>query len=339
MNSHFCPKCEKYVEAYVKKCNESFPVRGEFIEVESSVLYCEKCGNQIFNEEIDERNLQKAYASYRCKHDLLSSQQIKEIRRKYGLSQRSLSRLLGWGDITINRYENGAIQDKAHDNLLRLIADSHNMLDLLHRNPGCLADKASAELEIRIRSAVAAKAGQSMMLCLEDLFDSYVIDEFSGFMKFEIEKFIAMFMFFVANLKLAWKTKINKLLWYADFLHFKEYSCALSGAHYVRLPYGPVPDNYEMIIGYLLSEGSLGKEEVIFGKDKVVEKLVSRTTPDLTIFKESELKVLNYILTEFKDTTSKEISKKSHAEHAFTCTREGQPISYKLAEKLSFSLP
>jgi uncharacterized protein YegP (UPF0339 family) len=44
--------------------------------------------------------------------------------------------LLGFGDVTIHRYENGALQDAAHDRLLRLIREPANLRTLLEGAAG-----------------------------------------------------------------------------------------------------------------------------------------------------------------------------------------------------------
>ena len=53
----------------------------------------------------------------------MQPEEIEKIREQYGLSQKNFARLLGWGDITIHRYESGAIQDDAHNDVLSLIKD------------------------------------------------------------------------------------------------------------------------------------------------------------------------------------------------------------------------
>ena len=45
-------------------------------------------------------------------HDM--SQQIKEIRKHYGLSQQAFARLLGIGEASITRYEKGIAPTKAN---------------------------------------------------------------------------------------------------------------------------------------------------------------------------------------------------------------------------------
>ena len=75
---------------------ERLTIKGEEITVTSTVLVCEKCLNEIFDEELDEANLNAAYSIYRERYHLLPPARIREIREKYGLSQRSLGRILEW---------------------------------------------------------------------------------------------------------------------------------------------------------------------------------------------------------------------------------------------------
>ena len=49
-------------------------------------------------------------------HDM--SQQIKEIRKHYGLSQQAFARLLGIGEASITLYEKGIAPTQANANLI-----------------------------------------------------------------------------------------------------------------------------------------------------------------------------------------------------------------------------
>jgi YgiT-type zinc finger domain len=97
MKSDFCPNCEEYTDVTLRTEREVYNVRGEPIEIEAEVATCPECGSRVFDEELDSRNLEVAYGCYRGKYNLLSPDEIRTIREKYGLSQRALSRLLGWG--------------------------------------------------------------------------------------------------------------------------------------------------------------------------------------------------------------------------------------------------
>ncbi len=106
---HFCYQCDCEQDAIVISKRETFPVKGELIEVVSDVLTCSVCHEELFDEELDGKNLVRAYTEYRNKYNLLSPAQIKEIRSRFG-SERTVATLLGWSQATLVRYEGGASQ-------------------------------------------------------------------------------------------------------------------------------------------------------------------------------------------------------------------------------------
>ena len=80
------------------------------------------------------KHYKKAYKKYRTIHNLLNPEEIKSIREKYDLSQNEFSNLLGWGEKTICRYENGAIQDNVHNDLLKLLKDNDQNIIFLRKS-------------------------------------------------------------------------------------------------------------------------------------------------------------------------------------------------------------
>lgn len=130
----FCPQCGKETDTVIRSIQETYPVKGEDITITAQVWYCESCGCDIWDDELDAQNLLAAYAVYREKHHLLQPAEIKEIRIKYNMSQTAFARVLGMGDKTITRYENGSIADAAQNNLLYLAQQPHNFAELLERN-------------------------------------------------------------------------------------------------------------------------------------------------------------------------------------------------------------
>lgn len=127
----YCEKCDDFVEYEMKNKEETYTLKGEEIQIEAKVAYCKECGKEIFHEELDKENQRKVFDIYRERHNLLSPEDIKETRTKYGLNQREMSRLLGWGEITYHRYENGAAPDSAHNNQLLLMQNPKNVKKLL----------------------------------------------------------------------------------------------------------------------------------------------------------------------------------------------------------------
>ncbi len=101
------------------------PVNGEEVRVPSAAhLSCPKCGNIVLRFQDARRLHQDAIAIYRKKHGLLSADEIRAIRSRFGLTQSNLARLLRLGANTVSRWESGRnVQTAAMDLLLRLIRD------------------------------------------------------------------------------------------------------------------------------------------------------------------------------------------------------------------------
>ncbi|MBA7693286.1 hypothetical protein ES703_101865 [subsurface metagenome] len=340
MKDSFCPNCEEYTETTVRVEKEVYNVRGEPTEIEAEVTICQKCGEKIFDEERDSRNLEKVYSQYREKHNLLSPDQICAIREKYGLSQRALSRLLDWGEITIHRYENGAIQDNVHNSLLRLIEDPQNIQKFFEANRNKLPSYIASRLEKRIASFSQEDKEQAFQISFERLVSHQHVDSTSGFKAYDLEKLKNMILYLVNRLGSVLETKLNKLLWYCDFLHSKETSVSITGAQYIRLPFGPVPNNYERIIG-IMQPDLLNMDEIPFNtKEGIVlgKQFTTLVKPDESIFSEQEIKVMNFIADTFRNDTSTSIKEKSHQETAYKKCEDQDIISYEYAKDLSLSL-
>ena len=60
--------------------------------------------------------------------------EIKRIRGKYGLSQQAFARLLGIGEASMVRYENGQTPSKANANLIRAADHVDFMLECIERD-------------------------------------------------------------------------------------------------------------------------------------------------------------------------------------------------------------
>lgn len=333
----YCAHCNKMTDGQIISKEESFNVKGEDIKINASVMVCKECNEEVFVEELDEKNLEIVYLEYRKNHSLLTPLQIQEIRERYGLSQRALSKLLGWGEITIHRYESGNLQDEAHDEVLKFIAKPENLLEIYEKQAHLLAPHISEALKKRINELIQEEIQPNFNKVLEQLFLSErQVGEFTGYRNFDLEKIKNMILY-ILGFHETYRTKINKLLWYMDFLCYKVYSVSISGNSYTHSTYGPIADDYELIISVMLKDALIDKDEVI-AHDTVREQLKSLISCDKSIFSEDEIKVMDFVLNKFKDFKCGEISEYSHEEVPYKNTIEGQKISYVLAEELSLNI-
>jgi hypothetical protein len=154
-----------------------------------------------------------------------------------------------------------------------------------------------------------------------------------------MEAMRAMIGFFASGKNGVYKTKLNKLLWYADFTHFRLHSVSISGATYVRLPFGPVPDQFQWRLSSAIEDGLLDSREVKFPNGHTGEILVATEEIDMSLFDSSETDVLLATQEYFKDMGSLEISNLSHKEKGYKETPEGEVISYEYADRMKVKMP
>lgn len=328
----YCDICGKEVETRIITRQESINVCGEEIVVDAQILVCVACGEELFCEELDSVTLINAYNEYRRKHKLLLPEEIKKIREQYGLSQRSFAKLLNWGDKTICRYENGSVQDKAHNSLLLFLREPENMRTYLTENEVVLNERQKAKLLETVDKLELDNEYRTGRRFL-DLFFSKNPCEENGFKGFDYEKLCAMVLFFAHKNSGLLKTKLMKLLNYSDMIFYKENGISMSGLKYAHLPYGPVPEHFDMLLGKM-SADHIAHIEIMY--DNGYEK--HQVIPECDIPKDSlsdeEFDVLERIYNKFKDFGSVEISNYSHKEKGYNSTKQGEIISYAYAKDI-----
>ena len=118
-----CPACGTLMQE--NRGPLSYPVNGQKIRVpKASHLRCPQCDEVVLrhDEVLDLRRC--AFKLYRERHGLLTSQEIRAIRERLGLTQGAFAEILRLGRNTISRWESGRkVQTAALDILLRLIRD------------------------------------------------------------------------------------------------------------------------------------------------------------------------------------------------------------------------
>ena len=326
MNLKNCPKCNAKNSIASITLPEEYEVRGETIQYDTPLLRCKECGEEFYLPENDP--FDAVYRIYRSRHNMVQPEDFKYFRERYDLTQRELSNLLGWGGATISRYENGALQDEAHDKTMRLAMDPKNLKKLILENSSSL-DPDKAERILNQINQEINKSEEENELCNLDDLGEYIPSEYSGNQTLNIKKlFNAVQFMCLKGGEL--KTKLNKLLFYADFFHFKKYGISITGAQYARLPFGPVVDNYEIYLGLMVHKRRVLIEEKRFG-DFLGEVIISNQSPSLEIFQPEEIETLAKVKGYFENYSATKISERAHQEKGYQETEDYQPISYQYA--------
>ena len=91
------------------------------LHVDLPVRHCTACDLE-FLDHVGERIKHEAV----CRHlGVLTSTEIRSIRKKYGMTRSSFAQVTGLGEATLNRWENGVmIQNHANDRYLKLLTNA-----------------------------------------------------------------------------------------------------------------------------------------------------------------------------------------------------------------------
>lgn len=98
---------------------------GYHFELKVNIPFCPQCGAPIYDEEFEKKIAKKANEKIREQRGIITREEILIILDSYNVSQKFLSKLLGWGEITLTRYING--------NYTPNVSNSNKLKDL--KNP------------------------------------------------------------------------------------------------------------------------------------------------------------------------------------------------------------
>ncbi len=340
-HEEFCPNCEEYHATKVVEQEQTYTVRSRAISVRVRTELCSKCGQSLGSDESDQETLDLVYSEYRKQEDLLTPERIKEIRKRYRLSQRSIAVLLGMSEATINRYEKGGLQDQPHDAAIRACEEPGFVRGLLERRGHLLSEwqrkraKNALDGKTEREGIWLDQIGQGGWVQAAD-----EVSDRTGYRRFDPVRFASVVVWFCERLGGVFKTPINKLLFYADFLNFKTTTVSLTGTAYRKAPLGFVPTDYGKLLGWMEDEQVLVCQEVEFPNGHTGYRYRPGPKADLVKLDVSqhEAKVLQCVADQLGSLSAKDISDRSHQETAWNTTESGAIVSYQAARDLSLSL-
>ncbi len=302
------------VDTYVKKHKHMFIIKGEKIEFISFRRFCKKCNNLVYDATLDNEASLKAIEIYNNNYGI-PKEKIIELRHSFKLSQSLFSKIIGCAKKTLISYEQG--RSIPNDNYLILLKS-------LMKEPFIIKTLVDSN-----RNSFTDKEYQKIITSSSNLSDiSFDANSYNGYTKLNKNKVYNMILYF-AN-KGVLKTKLLKLMFYADFLFYKSSCNSITGLEYAKITYGPVPDNFESIISDCL-KNNLISYDIIYKNDYENHNIKSKRKFNKNIFTKEELDILDKVNNFFKDYTSSEIVEYSHKEKAFTETEYYKNISYDYA--------
>lgn len=145
------------MEDIIKTRKRKSKVKGVMLEIIEEYMIDSNTGNEINSHKLDMENDKKLVDAYKEEKELLTSNEIKEIRNMYGMTQREYAFALGMGEISIHRLEKTFIQSDETDSLMRLSGDPSIMLKLLNINKSRFEDDVYNRLANKCEELIRGK--------------------------------------------------------------------------------------------------------------------------------------------------------------------------------------
>ena len=299
--------------------------RKEKFEIMYHYFLCEDTGERFTSDEMDQLNTIQVHNQYREKHGIPFPDEIRKIRAKYNLSARKMSKILGFGENSYRNYEAGEIPSVANGRLILAIKHAEDFKQQVEASTHLLSETEKAKLDKTINKLINEEKTTTWSKLLENQFLYTQPNEYSGYKEPQFDKIACMITFFSSQMK-SFKTKLNKLLFFSDFLHYSKTGFSITGLTYRAIPLGPVPAEYDKLYIKLAEEGKVYVEEMVMSEGNYAEIINGSEIYNEKMFEDTEKKVLNSIIKQFRSVSSKEIVELSHQYKAWKDNQEQKKL-------------
>lgn len=332
----YCPYCRKDVDYKVEK-REFRVYRGIDVNTFENVAVCKLCNQDLYVAELEDANIKRISQIYKEKEEIISPEEIVELRKKYNISQRELTGILGFGKMTINRYERGAAPTKSQSEYLKLLIE--NDIEFINKVKEAYKKK---RISLKTYEKIVDKedGDKEIKNNIQDLYRVLISntlvrnpDIYNGYKVLNldiVENIISYIANEVNNLTI---TSLNKYLWFIDMVSFRERGIAITGLTYQKQQFGPTiaEQRYKEIS--LLDDKYLREdyEDEIGSKTRIK----SNKNFELNNLRKEEIAIIKRVIELLKDKNVSEISELSHNEIAWKNTKRLENISFEYAEMLN----
>lgn len=318
------------IEMKLVKERAKLSFRKEEFEIVFHHFYCKDSKEYFTNDELDDMNLIQVHNQYREKYGIPFPQAIKTIREKYKVKPGKMSEILGFGPNSYRLYEAGEMPSVSNGRLILSISQPEEFIRQVEASSHILSGKdVNNYIDIAKELDTKEKNEWWVKIFETQIFHSNIPNEYSGYRAPDFEKISQTIAYFSDKLEL-YKTKLNKLLFYSDFLLYKRTGYSLTGIKYKAIPYGPVPAEYEKLYLKLQDDHKINIVEVAFDNGNYGEIIRASEKFNLGYFSEVEIATLDTIANRFKGMTTKQIVDISHKELAWKENNDAKKeISYQ----------
>ena len=287
--------------------------RGEQYEYEHIAWLCEDSGEQFSDDESDTAGFVQVTNQYRAKYGIPYTDEIIAVRQRYGISAAKMSLILGIGINQYRLYEQGEVPSVSNGRMIRSIMNPKVMLEMVESSKNELSASEYDKITAKVKAAIA----ESDAYKLEQYETRRIFNEprgvANGYAQTSLGRLKNIMLYILNRCNDVWCTKMNKLLFYVDFLSYRERGMAMTGLSYRAIDFGPVPERWDRVY----SEFTEVKQELRQAGEFVGSVLTASQDADVSVFTDDEIKILDAVCLNFGNKSSREISHLSHEEKAW----------------------
>ena len=289
----YCYNCDEFVNVKKGTQEKHYNIHNIDIPIEEDCYTCKQCGEELIEENLND-SLNEIYNKYLATYNL-SIESFKTIRKSLNLSQELFAKILGWSKKTITRYELGqSLPQREYLKVYQKLQNNKDeIVNILNDNRQNINKEDYYNIINKINTNIDLKT-------------------------------IHTFLYMLDNNPL-YETQIMKHLFAVDFETQKELNRPLTKLKYAHAPYGPIIDERDKTINYLLKNNYI---QIIFTIEEKVT-FISNISYDKELFTKTERNILKKVKNKLEGKTSKELSDWSHNFVGWQQTKNGQIIDYK----------
>ena len=127
------------------------------------------------------------------------------------------------------------------------------------------------------------------------------------------------------------RTKLNKCLFYADFIAYGRTGEPITGAVYQKLEHGPVPRRITKVTKAMVRAKELAEQNRTTFPGRTEIRPVALREPDLSGFSGEEIAIVDEVLRALESATAKQASDISHELMGWQLAELGEVIPYVAA--------
>ena len=331
----YCPYCKKEVEYKIEK-RELKEFRGIEVNTFENVAICNECNQDLYVNEIEDVNNERIYQIYREKANIIKAEDIIKLREKYDISQRELTSILGFGKMTINRYERGGLPTKSKSDYIKLLIENDDKFiekvkEAYEKNN--INEKTYNKIISKeVEKGISKKEVQDNIRRYLKFVLNRKPDIYNGYKSFDLEKVENIISYIASKVKNLTITSLNKYLWYIDMLSFNKRAVSITGLTYQNQKFGPtiVYKKYDELS---VLDDKYQREDIETENGNTT-KIISNNNFNLDKISISEKEIIDTIIKLLKNKNVTDISEMSHREDGWKKTKRFEQISFEYAMNL-----